>query len=966
MQSRRTVSGLAVAGLLLVSLVAAAGPTTPGASAGVQVGAQGVAPVAADLVAEQPLRSWQVRGLQPAAESTLPDWDVLVWDFAEINGVMYVGGRFQTVRKYSGATEHDQPFLAAFDVGTGQWISSFRPRLDDGVYALAASPGGTHLLVGGEFSNVNDAPLTSGFAALDPFTGEPDPEWTASVTREDGEVVVSDIVVHTDDVYIGGRFDHVESHRPNSRTRRYSIARLDGGTGELDQDWNLTANGGRVMALALSPDGSELYAGGFFTALGQMEDTKWLARASTVDATVSPIPDPPPPDGKFYVFDLAVTEEKIFAGTEWHRLYVWDRDTLARTSEWASNGYGGDYQALHHDGDVVWVGGHQHGWQEDRQQPGQRHLVQWLSPFDADTGQPIDGWVARLGMNDGVFAITTDSQGKLWVGGDPTSGATVPAGGFTVFPRRSAQDDRNLARGRPATQSTSGELGALFRGQTSESRCNNQLNPALVGPAGNAVDGKTAGGPWECSIATTDAETNPWWQVDLGRSGQIDMVRIWNLTSTAAKDDLADVWIAAAEEAASIDSTDPVALAADPDVTLVQLEGPLAWFREEPIGVYGRHLRIFLDSDDPVQLRLPEVEVLDLAGIEPPPGGGLGDAILVAPGSAWRYVDDGNDPGDGWNEIGYDDGAWSIGPAPLGFGDDDLVTVTQRGSVTTYLRLAFEVDDPATIPGLLLSVMADDGAVVHLNGVERLRLRMPAGPVDPTTGAAETVWGAAERAWASAEITAADLVAGTNVLAVEVHNNWQGGGDLAIDASLVATENPVAEQPVDQQLVAIDADWRYLDTGADPGSQWATPGFDDGAWPVGTAEFGYGDGDETTVIDEGPVPDRHITTWFRTAFTLERPEDIHRLQLALIRDDGAAVHLNGVELIRDNLPAGPLTATTLAEGYAWGPGESLPHLFAIPADALVAGENVVAVEVHSADPGSRDVSFALEMIGVAP
>jgi len=942
-------------------------PNPPAAQAQDGAQGQGQAVVADDLVSEQPLRSWQVRDLQPAADSTLPDWDVLVWDFAEINGVMYVGGRFQTVRKYSGATEHAQPFLAAFDVGTGQWISSFRPQLDDGVYALAASPGGTHLLVGGEFSNVNGAPLTSGFAALDPFTGEPDPNWTASVTREEGEVIVKDIEVDGDDVYLAGRFSHIESHRPNSRTRRYSIARLDGATGALDTTWNLSINGGRVMALALSPDGSEIYAGGFFTTMGQTEGTKWMGRASTIDASVTPLLAPPNPNQNQYVFDIAVSEDRVFAGTEQHRLFVWDRATMARTNLWFTQGFGGDFQALHREGDVVWAGGHHHGWQSDLDQPGQRRLVQWLSPYQATTGDPVDDWVARLGMTDGIFAVTTDSQGKLWIGGDPTSAGTVPVGGFAVFPGRAADDEINLARNKPATQSSDGELGTLLWGRNSETRCNDAANPTLLGPAANAVDGKTAGGPWECSTATTTAETNPWWQVDLGQSGQIDMLRIWNMTSTTVKTDLADIWIAISDDPAAIDSTDPVALAADPSVTLRAIDGTLAWFHEEPIGVYGRYVRLFLDRDAPVQLRLPEVEVLDLAGVEPPPVGVPGDAsTLIAAGSTWRYLDDGNDPGDGWNLIDFDDAAWTAGPAPLGFGDDDLATVTAAGSTTTYLRHTFEVADPGAVPGLQLNVLADDGAVVHLNGTERFRLRMPAGPVGSDTAAAETVWGAAERAWATVEIASTDLVAGTNVLAIEVHNNWRGGSDLAIDASLLTTEEPVEGGPVDQVLVADDASWRYLDTGVDPGAGWTGTGFDDAAWATGSGQFGYGDGDEVTVVAEGPVPDRHITTWFRTAFDLDQPGDVDRLQLALIRDDGAAVHLNGVELVRDNLPDGPLTGTTRAETYAWGPGETEPHLFDVPADALVAGRNVIAVEVHSTDPGSRDLSFALEMIGVAP
>jgi hypothetical protein len=41
-------------------------------------------------------------------------------------------------------------------------------------------------------------------------------------------------------------------------------------------------------------------------------------------------------------------------------------------------------------------------------------------------------------------------------------------------------------------------------------------------------------------------------------------------------------------------------------------------------------------------------------------------------------------------------------------------------------------------------------------------------------------------------------------------------------------------------------DWRFLDNGSDQGTAWTQLAFDDLSWPLGTAEFGYGDGDEAT------------------------------------------------------------------------------------------------------------------------
>src|SRR5688572_4711061 len=62
-------------------------------------------------------------------------------------------------------------------------------------------------------------------------------------------------------------------------------------------------------------------------------------------------------------------------------------------------------------------------------------------------------------------------------------------------------------------------------------------------------------------------------------------------------------------------------------------------------------------------------------------------------------------------------------------------------------------------------------------------------------------------------------------------------------------------------------DWRYLDNGSDQGIAWTEPLFDDASWPLGTAEFGYGDGDEATVVNFGPDSlNKFVTTYFRKHF----------------------------------------------------------------------------------------------------
>src|SRR5262249_8682766 len=48
--------------------------------------------------------------------------------------------------------------------------------------------------------------------------------------------------------------------------------------------------------------------------------------------------------------------------------------------------------------------------------------------------------------------------------------------------------------------------------------------------AGVAVDGSTDGNFFSGSVTSTNLDTFPWWQVDLGSSVNIDSIAIWNRT----------------------------------------------------------------------------------------------------------------------------------------------------------------------------------------------------------------------------------------------------------------------------------------------------------------------------------------------------------------------------------------------------------------------------------------------------
>ncbi|MFT5408131.1 MAG: hypothetical protein ACI8XO_000700 [Verrucomicrobiales bacterium] len=112
-------------------------------------------------------------------------------------------------------------------------------------------------------------------------------------------------------------------------------------------------------------------------------------------------------------------------------------------------------------------------------------------------------------------------------------------------------------------------------------------------------------------------------------------------------------------------------------------------------------------------------------------------------------------------------------------------------------------------------------------------------------------------------------------------------------------------------LLAAGSTWKYSDTGASPGANWATAEFGDDAWSKGAAQLGYGDRDEATPIDASK--DNYPRYYFRQQFEVEDPGKLKPLVVRLLKDDGAIVYLNGKEVVRDNMPDGKVTHDTFAK-----------------------------------------------------
>ncbi len=172
---------------------------------------------------------------------------------------------------------------------------------------------------------------------------------------------------------------------------------------------------------------------------------------------------------------------------------------------------------------------------------------------------------------------------------------------------------------------------------------------------------------------------------------------------------------------------------------------------------------------------------------------GLGaGTTLLARGSNWSFLDTGIDPGATWKAPGFDDSAWPVGPAQVGYGEGDEATVASFGGdplhkhPTTWLRSTFTVTQAASIDWLACRLLRDDGVLVYLNGAEATRYNLPRTGVGASTLAAFDVAGADENLFQTTSLDPRLLVDGTNTIAVELHQASATSDDLSFDLELVA------------------------------------------------------------------------------------------------------------------------------------------------------------------------------------
>jgi len=364
--------------------------------------------------------------------------------------------------------------------------------------------------------------------------------------------------------------------------------------------------------------------------------------------------------------------------------------------------------------------------------------------------------------------------------------------------------------------------------------------------------------------------------------------------------------------------------------------------------------------------------VLAIAAYNNHPSVGLSSDLVLVPRLSYnrtpeiKYLANVDDPllGVTWTEEAFDDSGWSDGYYGIGYetsvafpATDLIQTDVGSGVSSIYTRVEFTISNPATVHDVFLGVDYDDAYAAWINGVEVFRsAEMPVGDPDWNTAAStphESSNQRHPRYEPFQDISGAALgvlKAGTNVLAIGVWNTSPGSSDLVLVPRLSINRNAPTTM-------------RYIANSSDPGVglTWVAASYNDSAWDGGSYGVGYettGTGASDLINTE--VPPGTVSVFTRAMIEVPDAAAVTRLLLGADYDDAFVAWLNGVEVYRSpEMPGGDPqwnTAVNLHESSnAAEPNyDPMIDISAQGVDALITGQNVLAVGVWNSDGANSD------------
>jgi len=370
------------------------------------------------------------------SESWAPDSGGTVEALAVSGPLVLAGGRLDAV------VERPHSYLAALSVSGGTLDAGFPTQTDGPVRALALTPDGGRLFLGGDFGAVDGVPRPA-IALVDASTGAVDPTFVPAIPN--GPVRALALSPDGRRLYIGGAFDSV-STPAGPVPRPAHLAALDAATGALVAEWApppdrggaYTGQTGRptegvvavVNALAASSDGARVYAGGTFVDLGGRSG---LVSLSAADGVLTPWQ----PEMERPVNSIAQSStdgKSIYVATGGFGGEIQAFDPGAKSPPVWHRHFDGDATAVVASSATVYVGGHFDYVCERCGSvggPGD-DLREHMAAFDAATGA-LDPWAPVANTKTGPYCAALGSS-HLYIGGEFTRINGLPQPGVAQFP----------------------------------------------------------------------------------------------------------------------------------------------------------------------------------------------------------------------------------------------------------------------------------------------------------------------------------------------------------------------------------------------------------------------------------------------------------------------------------------------------------------------------------------------------
>ena len=230
----------------------------------------------------------------------------------------------------------------------------------------------------------------------------------------------------------------------------YKVARVDATTGAIDFAWKPQVTGSGVWGLAVDVPRGRIHLGGWFSGVGGVTGTNNYAVVDgTTGALVTGLTKRPLNNtARMEIYDVELgSPDRVYVGGSEHILQMLDAGTGAQLAfahtgyngcettrfTWCSYiGSGGDYQVAERVGDYVFGGCHctraavgsskAHYSSVSKTFTTHHHLV----AYDAATEAVVDSFQPDIdGSVEGVWAVGSDTNGCLYIGGDYTKGGAA-------------------------------------------------------------------------------------------------------------------------------------------------------------------------------------------------------------------------------------------------------------------------------------------------------------------------------------------------------------------------------------------------------------------------------------------------------------------------------------------------------------------------------------------------------------